>query len=54
LDLDFLERRFREKRFAAGANREQIETCSQIDMTLSDFLTESLAAMQEIHDGLGL
>jgi predicted hydrolase (HD superfamily) len=54
LDLDFLERRFKEKRFAAGANREQIETCSQIDMTLSEFLTESLAAMQEIHEELGL
>ena len=54
LDLDFLERRFKEKRFAAGANREQIETCGEIDMTLSDFLTESLAAMQGIHEELGL
>ncbi|APV44427.1 HDIG domain-containing protein [Dehalogenimonas formicexedens] len=47
-------KRFKEKSFAAGANREQIATCSEIGITLEEFITLSLKAMQTISDDLGL
>jgi putative nucleotidyltransferase with HDIG domain len=54
VDLDFVERRFKEKRFAAGADRDQIKSCESMDITLSDFIDISLKAMQEIDGTLGL
>ena len=54
VDLDFLKRRFAEKRFAAGASREQIAKCSELGILLDDFLLLSLEAMQGISDELGL
>jgi putative nucleotidyltransferase with HDIG domain len=54
LDMDFVLRRFREKRFAAGANREQIQTCSNIGMEPGDFIEVCLRGMQNIADQLGL
>ncbi|PPD58987.1 HD domain-containing protein [Dehalogenimonas etheniformans] len=47
-------KRFKEKSFAAGANREQIAKCSEIGLTLEEFITLSLKAMQGISDDLGL
>ncbi|MFC1930080.1 HD domain-containing protein [Chloroflexota bacterium] len=47
-------KRFKEKSFAAGANREQIATCSEIGLELDEFLELGLKAMQGIADGLGL
>ncbi len=47
-------KRFGEKRFAAGANREQIATCSEIGFELDDFIALGLEAMQGIADELGL
>lgn len=46
--------RFKEKAFARGANREIIQKCSEIDLTLEQFVEISLKAMQEISDQLGL
>lgn len=54
LDGDFILRRFKEKRFAAGANREQISMCSNIDLELEDFVTICLRGMQKVADQLGL
>ncbi len=54
LDVPFLERRFNEKRFAAGANREQIKTCEDFGLTLTAFLEISLKSMQKIDKELGL
>ncbi|HHS14060.1 MAG TPA: HDIG domain-containing protein [bacterium] len=54
VDVDFLERRFGEKRFAAGADRDQIRSCEELGISLRDFLQIALNAMQEIHDDLGL
>lgn len=54
VDTDFLLRRFKEKRFAAGANREQIQTCSELGLALEEFLTICLRAMQCIAGQLGL
>jgi len=54
LNVDFILRRFGEKRFAAGANREQIKTCEDLGLSLTEFLTISLQAMQGIDKELGL
>ncbi len=54
LDTEFVLRRFKEKKFAAGADRDQIRTCADLDMTLDKFITVCLGAMQDIADQLGL
>jgi putative nucleotidyltransferase with HDIG domain len=47
-------KRFKEKSFAAGANRENIATCSYLGIDLDEFIELSLKAMQEIAPELGL
>ncbi|MBI4236450.1 MAG: HDIG domain-containing protein [Chloroflexi bacterium] len=48
-------KRFREKSFARGANREEILTCeTELRMPLADFIRVCLAAMQEAAESLGL
>lgn len=54
LDLEFLWKRFKEKRFAAGASREQMASCESLGMRLDDFLTLCLDAMRGVAGGLGL
>jgi putative nucleotidyltransferase with HDIG domain len=54
LDLAFVQRRFGEKRFAAGADRDQIRSCENFGMPLDSFLSLALEAMQEIDKELGL
>lgn len=54
LDVEFVMRRFGEKRFAAGANRDQIATCTGLGMSLEEFLGIALGAMQGIARDLGL
>ena len=54
IDVESVIKRFHEKSFARGANREQIETCSDFGMELKTFLDICLKAMQDIHDDLGL
>lgn len=54
IDVDFIMRRFKEKRFAAGANREQIKTCEDFGLSLEKFLGIALKSMQGIDDELGL
>ena len=47
-------KRFGEKSFARGANRETIQACSEIGMSLEEFVAVGLTAMQEISEELGL
>jgi predicted hydrolase (HD superfamily) len=54
LDLPFLKKRFKEKSFAKGASREQMETCVKLGLTLDEFLQLCLSAMQKIAAELGL
>jgi uncharacterized protein len=54
LDTEFILRRAKEKRFAAGANREQIATCSELGLSLEEFTGICLASMQTIASDLGL
>ncbi len=46
--------RFKEKSFAKGANREIIKKCEDIGLSLEEFATIGLNAMQNISDDLGL
>lgn len=54
IDVDFLLRRFKEKAFAKGANREQMRTCENFGLSLEKFLEISLEAMRSIASELGL
>jgi putative nucleotidyltransferase with HDIG domain len=51
---EFILNRFKEKGFARGANREQIASCQEIGLTLEEFVTVGLTAMQGIAADLGL
>ena len=52
--LKSVRKRFKERSFAAGANREQIALCGQIGLELDDFLEIGLTAMQQVAPELGL
>ena len=47
-------KKFKQKGFAAGANREQIALCSEIGIEFDQFIELGLMAMQAIADDLGL
>ena len=51
---EFVLNRFNEKSFARGAKRETIMACSELSLSLEDFVTLSLEAMQEVADDIGL
>jgi len=52
--VDFAKSRMKEKRFAAGANRENMQSCTNLGMDLDKFLQISLDAMKSISTELGL
>jgi len=54
VDPGFVLNRFKEKRFAAGANRDQIQSCEELGLSLEEFVGLALAAMQDVSDDLGL
>ena len=55
LTSEFIMKRFNEKSFAQGANREQIKTCErQLQVPLQEFIQIALAAMQKIAPDLNL
>ncbi len=54
IDLEFLKRRYKEKSFAKGARREEIEECRNLGLELDEFLSVAIAAMQAIDRELGL
>jgi len=47
-------KRYKEKSFAAGANRENIAKCSALGIDLDDFIDLALKAMQGVAPELGL
>jgi len=54
LTADSVLKRFKEKRFAAGANRELIASCTEIGYDLESFVKLGLEAMKSIREQLGL
>ncbi len=47
-------KRYKEKAFAKGADREAIAACEEIGLSLDEFVTVGLSAMQKIEGDLGL
>ena len=47
-------KRFREKSFAAGVNREQVAQCQEIGLELEEFISLGIEAMKGIASDLGL
>jgi uncharacterized protein len=54
IDAEFVGKRFKEKRFAAGANRDAIATCVELGFELHEFLGISIDAMRSISGELGI
>lgn len=55
VELKSMKKKFKEKSFAAGADREQILSCEkELGISLDEFLELSLKAMQSIASDLGL
>jgi putative nucleotidyltransferase with HDIG domain len=47
-------KRFREKSFAAGVDRQQVAKCQEIELELEEFVALGITAMQGIASQLGL
>ncbi len=54
IELPSLKKKYKSRAFAAGANREQMATCTDLGLSLDDFLSLSLAAMGAVERELGL
>ena len=54
IDGEFMLRRFKEKRFAAGALRENMAACTNLGLELEPFLLLVHEGMLTINDALGL
>lgn len=54
VDLGFVKRRYKEKSFARGVKREDIEQSKNIGLDLDEFISICLEAMQGIDKELGL
>jgi len=54
VDENFVLRRMDEKAFARGADREQIRSCSELGLTLEEFIAIALSAMKKVAEDLGL
>jgi putative nucleotidyltransferase with HDIG domain len=54
VELKSVKKKYKEKGFASGVNREQIETCSTLGLELDEFIELGLKSMQAISDDLGL
>lgn len=54
VDTGFVRRRFKEKSFARGASREQMQACEELGLSLDEFFEIGIKAMQDIADELGL
>lgn len=54
IDTEFIMRRYKEKRFAAGASREQIAAIEETGISLEEFVGMCIEAMKSISKELGL
>lgn len=53
--VESIQKKWKQKSFAAGAHRGQIELCEEkLNIPLKDFISISLKAMQSVHQELGL
>ena len=53
--VESIEKKWNQKAFAAGVDREQIAMCEdKLNIPLREFIEIALKAMQDIHEELGL
>jgi hypothetical protein len=53
VDVGYMLRRFKEKRFAAGADREAIQKCEKLGLSLEEYMGIAIEGMRSISDDLG-
>lgn len=55
LELKSLKKKFKDKAFAAGVNRDVIRTGAEmLGMELDELFTETIEGMREVHEAIGL
>jgi len=54
IDVPFAMKRIKEKRFAAGASRERMRACEDMELSMEEFLEIAISAMKKIRAELGL
>lgn len=54
VELKSLKKRFKEKAFARGCNREQMATCAELGLELDEFLDIALISMKKCAAEIGL
>ena len=54
VQVSSISKRFKQLRFAAGANRDQIASCSELGLELDEFLSLGLEAMKGVAGELGM
>lgn len=54
IDVPFAMKRIKEKRFAAGASRERMAACSELGLSMDEFMGIALEAMRANRGELGL
>ena len=55
MELKSVKKKFKDKHFAAGVNRDVILAgCEMLGMTLDEVIGESIAGMRDVHEALGL
>ncbi|MFC1904700.1 phosphohydrolase, partial [Chloroflexota bacterium] len=54
LEVESIVKKFKQKGFAAGVDRQQVSQCSELGLELNDFIKLGLEAMKAISAELGL
>ena len=55
LEVKSVKKKFKDKKFAAGVNREVIlDGCKRLGAELDEVIAECIAGMRENHEALGL
>ncbi|MCL2497671.1 MAG: HDIG domain-containing protein [Symbiobacteriaceae bacterium] len=54
LTPEFILKRYGEKAFARGVNREHMATCQELGLSLEEFVAIGLTAMQQVAQDIGL
>jgi predicted hydrolase (HD superfamily) len=54
VQLKSVKKKFKDKTFAKGANRDQIKTCEEFGISLDEFLEIALNEMKKIAPQIGL
>jgi len=54
LSTEFIMKKFKEKQFARGADRENIKKCERMNLTINEFISICLSGMKSIANDLSL